>query len=56
MPRYLVSADLADGKLVEAPFEHGAEPIPVHLCRLERERIPARVRALIDHLCDALGP
>ena len=56
VPRYLASADLAAGKLVEAPFEHGAEPVPVHLCRLERERIPVRVRALIDHLCDVLGP
>ena len=56
VPRYLVEEDLARGALVEAPFAHGAGPVPVHLCRLERERIPARVRALIDHLCDALGP
>ena len=56
VPRYLVASKLADGTLVEAPFEHGVEPIPVHLCRLERERIPSRVRALIEYLCETLGP
>lgn len=56
VPRYLVETDLARGRLVEAPFAHGVGSVPVHLCRLERERIPTRVRALIDHLCEALGP
>lgn len=60
LPRYLVQEDLRAGRLRALLASQVAEGPPVHLCTAQRELLPARVQALIEHLLvglrGALGP
>lgn len=55
LPRYLVAADLATGRLREIDVKGGRFVGPdVHLCFVSRQLMPQRVRALCDALIKAL--
>lgn len=50
-----VDADLADGRLVELFAEHSAERADIYALYPDRRNLPARVRALLDFLDEAMS-
>lgn len=56
VPRFMVEAELAEGRLVEVLADFGGRTRPFSLLYPERRHVPLRVRLLIDTLIDALRP
>jgi DNA-binding transcriptional LysR family regulator len=55
LPRFVVEADLAAGRLVEVLAGWSAPPIAAHALYLRMPRVPAKVRAFVDHLVAQLA-
>jgi DNA-binding transcriptional LysR family regulator len=55
LPRYLVATDVARGMLVPLCADTVATSADVHICFKERRFMPRRVRALVQHLGEALA-
>jgi len=56
VPRVMMRAELADGHLETALDHWRSEPRRVYAVMPSREHVPARVRALVRFLQEALGP
>jgi DNA-binding transcriptional LysR family regulator len=56
LPRFVVEADLAAGRLREVLAGWSAPPIAAHALYLRAPRVPAKVKAFVDHLVARLGP
>jgi DNA-binding transcriptional LysR family regulator len=55
LPRFVVEADLAAGRLVEVLGGWSAPPIAAHALYLRAPRVPAKVRAFVEHLVARLA-
>jgi DNA-binding transcriptional LysR family regulator len=56
LPRFLVEEDLLSGRLREVLAEWSAPAIAAHALYLRAPRVPAKVRAFVDHLVAHLAP
>ncbi|MDI5885391.1 LysR family transcriptional regulator [Cobetia amphilecti] len=51
-PDFLVANDVANGRLVPLLVDYWCAPVDIHLVYAERDMQPARLRALIEVLCE----
>ena len=56
LPTFMVHRQLADGRLVAILTDYGLEEMNAYALYPSTQFVPARVRALIDHLVEHLGP
>lgn len=55
VPEYLIEEDLASGRVKALLEQYEIPRIPTHICFVDRELMPQRVRLLINHLAQTIG-
>lgn len=55
VPHYLIEEDLKSGRLKGVFAQHEIPSIPAHICFIDRDLMPRRVRLLINHLASSIG-